>query len=54
MNDKYRMFIRGNVYKRDSYYYDDWFDNAATGQAFQFLSRGAAFDHVYTSRRRRF
>ncbi len=46
-NEKYRMFLRANVYKRQSYY-DDWFDNAATGSNFEFLSRGAAFDHVYT------
>ncbi|MGH9630538.1 MAG: TonB-dependent receptor [Bryobacteraceae bacterium] len=47
VSEKYRMFVRANVYKRQSYY-DDWFENAATGSGFEFLSRGAAFDHVYT------
>jgi hypothetical protein len=42
-----RIFVRANVYKRESDY-NNWFHNAATGEYFQFLSRGAAFDDVYT------
>ena len=47
ISSKQRLFIRGNVYKRESNY-SNWFHNAATGEYFQFLSRGAAIDDVYT------
>lgn len=47
LNERHRIFSRVNVYKRDSHY-NDWFDNAATGEWFQFLSRGAALDDVYS------
>ncbi len=47
LSDRHRVFGRANVYKRDSNY-NNWFENAATGQWFQFLSRGASFDDVYT------
>jgi hypothetical protein len=47
ISSRQRIFIRGNVYKRDSNY-NNWFHNAATGEFFQFLSRGGAFDDVYT------
>lgn len=47
LTDRQRMFVRVNIYKRDSHY-NDWFKSAATGQWFQFLSRAAGLDHVYT------
>jgi hypothetical protein len=47
LSDRQRLFVRVNVYKRDSHY-NDWFKSAATGQWFQFLSRAAGLDHVYT------
>ncbi len=47
ISSRQRVFARVNVYKRDSHY-NDWFHNEATGEYFQFLSRGAAFDHVIT------
>ena len=47
LSDKQRLFVRANVYKRDSHYFD-WFKSAATGEWFQFLSRSAGLDHVYT------
>ncbi len=47
LSDRHRTFSRVNVYKRDSNY-NNWFHNLTTGQWFQFLSRGAAFDDVYS------
>ncbi|MEK7406518.1 MAG: TonB-dependent receptor, partial [Acidobacteriota bacterium] len=47
LSEKHRIFGRVNVYKRDSHY-NDWFKSAATGQWFQFLSRGASLDDVYS------
>ncbi len=47
LSDRHRIFARVSVYKRDSFY-NDWFKNIATGESFQFLSRSAAFDDVYT------
>ncbi len=49
LSERHRIFSRVNVYKRDSHY-NDWFDSAATGQWFQFLSRAAGFDDVYSFR----
>jgi len=46
-SEKHRIFSRVTVYKRYSIY-DDWFHNAATGSWFEFLSRGFAFDDVYS------
>jgi hypothetical protein len=47
ISDKQRMFVRASVYRRDSTY-NNYFNNLATGVTFQFLSRAAVFDHVYT------
>jgi len=47
ISERHRIFSRVNVYKRDSHY-NTWFHNLTTGQWFQFLSRGAAFDDVYS------
>ncbi|MDP3001183.1 MAG: TonB-dependent receptor [Bryobacterales bacterium] len=47
LSERHRIFSRVNVYKRESDY-NNWFKSAATGQWFQFLSRGAAFDDVYS------
>lgn len=46
ISEKHRVFGRANVYKRDSHYFN-WFENASTGEWFQFLSRAASFDDVY-------
>lgn len=42
-----RMFVRANWYDRNSTY-NDYFDNVATGNLFQFVSRGATIDDVHT------
>ena len=42
-----RMFVRVNWYDRNSTY-NDYFDNIATGNRFQFVSRAAVFDNVHT------
>ena len=47
IGDKQRIFVRASIYRRDSTY-NNYFDNLATGVVFQFLSRSAVFDHVYT------
>ncbi len=47
LSASHRIFVRANVYKRDSHY-NDWFKSAATGQWFQFLARAAGFDDVYS------
>ncbi len=47
LSDRHRVFGRGYVYKRSSSYYN-WFHNATTGEFFEYLSRGAALDDVYT------
>lgn len=47
INDKNRMFVRVNWYDRNSTY-NDFFDNIATGNLFQFISRGAVIDDVHT------
>jgi hypothetical protein len=45
LSDRQRLYGRVSVYRRDSYY-NDYFDNAATGQTFQFLSRSGVLDDV--------
>jgi hypothetical protein len=47
LGDKQRLFIRGSVYPRNSDY-NNFFGNIATGEWFQFLSRAATIDDVYT------
>ena len=42
-----RMFVRTNWYDRNSTY-NDFFSNIATGNLFQFISRGAVIDDVHT------
>lgn len=46
-NDKHRVFGRASWYDRDSFY-NDYFHNIATGTSFQFISRQAVIDDVYT------
>jgi hypothetical protein len=47
ISERNRLFVRGSVYRRDSTY-NNYFDNLATGSLFQFLSRAAVIDDVYT------
>ncbi len=47
ISDKQRVFARTSIYRRDSTY-NNYFDNLATGSQFQFLSRSAVLDDVYT------
>ena len=47
VSDKQRIFGRTSWYDRDSTY-NNYFNNLATGTLFQFLSRQAAIDDVYT------
>jgi hypothetical protein len=47
INDANRMFVRVNWYDRNSTY-NDFFNNIATGNLFQFISRGAVIDDVHT------
>ncbi|HET8550285.1 MAG TPA: carboxypeptidase-like regulatory domain-containing protein [Bryobacteraceae bacterium] len=42
-----RMFVRLNWYDRESTY-NDYFNNVATGNLFQFVSRAAVIDDVHT------
>ncbi|HWR49681.1 MAG TPA: TonB-dependent receptor, partial [Bryobacteraceae bacterium] len=46
-SDKHRLYARGSYYDRDSFY-NDYFNNLATGNFFQFLSRAGVVDDVYT------
>jgi hypothetical protein len=46
-NDKHRTFGRASWYDRDSDY-NNYYRNLATGTLFQFVSRQAVLDHVYT------
>ena len=46
MTQKQRIYGRYSWYDRNSNY-NNYFDNLATGEWFQFLSRQFAFDHVY-------
>ncbi|MBI4905185.1 MAG: TonB-dependent receptor [Acidobacteria bacterium] len=47
LGDRQRFFVRYSTYTRNSTY-NNYFDNAFVGQQFYFLSKAAAFDHVYT------
>jgi carboxypeptidase family protein/TonB-dependent receptor-like protein len=47
ISDKQRIFGRASWYDRNSTY-NNYFNNLATGTLFQFLSRQAALDDVYT------
>jgi hypothetical protein len=47
ITDANRMFVRANWYDRNSTY-NDYFSNIATGNLFQFISRGAVIDDVHT------
>lgn len=47
ISDKQRIFARYSWYDRDSDY-NNYYNNIATGQAFGFFSKQAAFDDVYT------
>ncbi|MEO6725207.1 MAG: TonB-dependent receptor [Blastocatellia bacterium] len=47
INDRHRIFGRGSWYNRDSDY-NNYYQNAATGEAFLFKSRQGALDHVWT------
>jgi hypothetical protein len=47
VSEKQRIFVRASIYRRDSTY-NNYFHNLATGVLFQFLSRAAVFDDVYT------
>jgi hypothetical protein len=42
-----RFYVRASLYDRFSTY-NNYFDNAATGVTFEFVSRAAVFDHVLT------
>jgi hypothetical protein len=46
VSNKQRVFGRVSWYDRNSNY-NNYFDNLATGEWFKFVSRQAAFDHVY-------
>ena len=47
IGDKQRFFIRYSAYDRHSTY-NEYFQNAFVGDQFYFISKTAAFDHVYT------
>jgi len=47
VSDKQRLFARVSFYKRDSNY-NNYLHSIATGEWFQFLSRAAMLDDVYT------
>jgi Carboxypeptidase regulatory-like domain len=44
--EKHRLFARGSFYDRDSFY-NDYFNNIATGTRFRFFSRQGVIDDVY-------
>ena len=46
INDRHRIFGRASWYDRNSDY-NNYFNNIATGQEFQFISRQGTFDDVY-------
>ncbi len=46
ISERHRVFARVSWYDRNSNY-NNFFDNAATGEAFQFASRAGVFDDVY-------
>jgi hypothetical protein len=45
-SERHRMFARVSWYDRESNY-NNYFDNAASGEAFQFISRAGVIDDVY-------
>jgi hypothetical protein len=47
INDHHRIFGRGSWYNRDSDY-NNYYNNAVTGEAFLFKSRQGTLDHVWT------
>lgn len=47
IGDRQRFFVRYSAYTRNSTY-NNYFDNPFVGTQFYFLSKTAAFDHVYT------
>ena len=47
LSDRQRLFTRLSWYDRDSTY-NNYFNNLATGSVFQFISRSAVVDDVYT------
>ncbi len=47
IGDKQRFFIRYSAYDRHSTY-NEYFKNAFVGAQFYFISKAAAFDHIYT------
>jgi hypothetical protein len=47
LSSRQRLFGRVSWYDRNSNY-NNYFDNLSTGEWFKFVSRQAAFDHVYT------
>jgi hypothetical protein len=47
LGEKNRLFVRGSLYDRDSFY-NDYFHTIATGTSFQFISRQGVIDDVYT------
>lgn len=47
IGDRDRFFVRASIYRRDSGY-NNYFNNLTTGVLFQFLSRSAVVDNVYT------
>src|SRR4030095_476964 len=47
IGDRQRIFGRVSWYDRDSFY-NDYFHSIATGTSFQFISRQAVIDDVYT------
>src|SRR5207247_1685199 len=47
ISPKQRMFVRGSLYTRNSFY-NDYFNSAATGTSFNFFSRQGVIDDVYT------
>ncbi|MCI0661095.1 MAG: TonB-dependent receptor [Acidobacteria bacterium] len=46
IGEKHRIFARGSYYDRDSFY-NDYFNNIATGTNFKFFSRQGVIDDVY-------
>jgi hypothetical protein len=47
VSDKQRIFVRGSLYTRNSFY-NDYFHDAATGTSFSFYSKQGVIDDVYT------
>jgi Carboxypeptidase regulatory-like domain/TonB dependent receptor len=47
MSERHRIFVRASLYDRYSTY-NNYFNNVATGVTFEFVSRAAVIDDVYT------